>query len=510
MSKVLYSGAAILAMGALVLVFWEDLFVTPDRWVHRIPEAGSSSSPRPVDLTGDGVLDVVMGAGGDEYASTDHGVIALDGTDGSRLWSVPTRDQVVGSPVFNDLTGDGTPDVIIGGRSALLLAIDGRSGERIWTYLPTSDSLDLVRDRSILNFYTPQFIPDQDGDGRDDLLVAYGGFNSAPPDHTDRPPGRLMVVRSRDGKRLAEAEMPDGRETYMSPVVHDVDGDGTRSVFFGSGGETINGHFYRTSLDRVLEGDLSEATVLADGEGKGFVAPPVLADVTGDGVRDVVVNAVKGRILCFDGATNELIWEVDLGDDYEGYSVPAPGDFDGDGAPDFFVNYGHGTWPDMEFTSQFVIDGQEGTIAFEDTAGTFQYASPLTFDFTEDGRDDVLVVVNTEEAGGPPVGKYVNELRVFDPHTRKEYRFRDRKIGSNLGSTPLLTDLDGDGALDVIHSYVKEPARYFSFTSARIERMEPRIEVDASPRWGQYMGPQGAGVYRDRARGRPQTPEESP
>jgi len=161
MKKALYMGGPYSSWGGLVLFFWKDLFASSDQWVHRIPEAGSSSSPRAVDLTGDGVLDVVMGAGGDEYAATDYGVIALDGTDGSRLWSVPARDQVIGSPVFNDLTGDGTPDVIIGGRSALLLAIDGRSGERIWTYVPDSDSLDLVRDRSILNFYTPQLTTGQ-------------------------------------------------------------------------------------------------------------------------------------------------------------------------------------------------------------------------------------------------------------------------------------------------------------------------------------------------------------
>lgn len=143
------------------------------------------------------------------------------------------------------------------------------------------------------------------------------------------------------------------------------------------------------------------------------------------------------------------------------------------------------------------MTGREGTIVFEDTAGTFQYASPLTFDFTEDGRDDALVVANIPKSGGPPVGKHVNEMRVFDPHTQKEYRFREQKPGSNLGSTPLLTDLDEDGYLDVIYCYMDAPGVYFSFESLTIERIETRIKLDGPVEWGQYMGAHYNSVYVD-------------
>lgn len=471
----------------------------PDDWTQRISDVGSSSSPRAVDLTGDGVLDIVMGAGGKEFASTEHGVIALNGESGALLWTVPARDQVVGTPAFKDLNGDNTPDVVIGGRSAILYAINGRSGTLFWEFLPTHDALDIVNDRSILNFYNPQFIPDQDGDGTDDILIAYGGFIKAPPGQTNRPTGRLMAISSRDGRVLASADMPDGRETYMSPVIHDFEGDGARSVLFGSGGETINGHFYKARLSDVLAGDLSEATVLADGEGKGFIAPPVLADVNGDGIKDIVVSAVKGRVLCFDGSTERLMWEADLGDEFEGYATPAPGSFNEDGVLDFFVSYGRGVWPNMDFAYQVALDGRDGSIIFRDTAGTFQYASPLTFDLTEDGRDDALVVVNNEQrAEGTVLGKtYTNEMRVFDPHNRKAYRFREQQPGSNLGSTPLLTDLDGDQYLDVIYCYMDDPSNFFSFQSATIKRVETRIELNGPIRWGAYMGPRSNGVYGD-------------
>lgn len=494
---VVYSTLAIFILASAALLLGEDLFIIPDHWTQHIPNAGSSSSPRAVDLTGDGILDIVIGAGGKEFSSTEYGVIALDGENGALLWTVPARDQVVGSPAFKDLNNDKTPDVIIGGRSAILYAINGRSGALFWEFLPTHDSLDIVNDRSILNFYNPQFIPDQDGDRREDILIAYGGFIKAPPGQTNRPAGSLMAISSRDGSVLAKANVPDGRETYMSPVLYDFDGDGERSVLFGSGGETINGHFYKAGLSNVLEEDLSKATVLADGEGKGFIAPPVLADVNGDEIKDIVVSSVKGRVLCIDGATERLLWEADLGDEFEGYATPSPGKFNKDNVPDFFVSAGHGVWPNMDFAYQVVVDGKDGSIVFRDTAGTFQYASPLTFDFTEDGRDDALVVVNNEQRAEGTVleKKYTNEVRVFDPHNRKAYRFLERKTGSNLGSTPLLTDLDGDQYLDIVYCYMDDPSNFFSFKSATIERIETRIQLDGPIRWGEYMGARHNGAY---------------
>lgn len=500
--NLLYTGGMIVILACVWAFFWFDPFFAPNNWVKDLPKIGSSSSPRAVDLTDDGVLDIVIGGGGPEFAETDLGVMALDGQDGSLLWSVPARNQVVGSPVFKDLNNDDTPDVIIAGRSAILYAINGENGELLWEFKQTTDSMDIVNDRSILNFYNPQFIPDQDGDGVEDIFTAYGGFIKAPPQETDRPAGSLMVISAKEGKTLARVEMPDGRETYMAPLVYDFDGDGEQSVLFGSGGETINGHFYKTSLQNVLAEDLSEAKVLADGRGKGFIAPPVLTDLTGDGIKDITANSVNGKVLSFDGSTEQLLWEANLGNEFEGYTTPSPGDFNGDDVTDFFVSYGHGIWPNIDFAYQVLVDGKDGSVLSSDTAGTFQYASPLTFDFNEDGQDEALVIINQkteQKAGATSLEVYVNEMRVFDPYNHNQYRFHEQKAGSNLGSTPLLTDLDGDGYLDMIYCYMNDPMNFHSFKSMKIERIESKISVDLPVKWGEYMGPNHNGVYEDRS-----------
>ncbi|MFP4341012.1 MAG: hypothetical protein ACLFQO_11260, partial [Cyclobacteriaceae bacterium] len=68
------------------------------------------------------------------------------------------------------------------------------------------------------------------------------------------------------------------------------------------------------------------------------------------------------------------------------------------------------------------------------------------------------------------------------------YTFQDENYGSNLGSTPLLTDLDKDGKLDIISCYMDDPDQFYSFKELRIERKELNINIKKPIRWGAYMG----------------------
>lgn len=494
MNKFTYLIGTVFIVVLLVIAYTSGFFVQSAYWEKNFPEIGSSSSPRAIDLNNDGVKDIVMGGGGSEFTKTEFGVFALDGRDGSLLWSVPARNQVIGSPVFRDINNDQAPDVIIGGRSAILYAVNGTNGDLLWEYLPDDDSIDMETDSTILNFYNPQFIPDQDGDEVDDILVSYGGFVQALPQHTERPPGSLMVISSKTGSRLTKLEMPDGKETYMSPVVHDFNGDGELSVLFGSGGETIGGHFYKMDVTDLIKKNHSNVKILAKGEGKGFIAPPVLADMNGDGISDIVVNAVDGRVLGFDGATETLLWETHVGEGLEGYTSPAPVNYNDDDVLDFFVSFGRGTGVTLDLMVHCILDGKNGSILFRDTVGTFQYASPLTFDFTEDGNDDVLVVINHEQKSAS-MEILANHLRVFDLKKNQQPTFHTIKVGSNLGSTPLLTDLDGDGYLDIVYSYMRDVKNFYSFKELMVERIETRIKVNGSIRWGEYMGPHQNGIY---------------
>ena len=90
----------------IVLVTIQNLYGQELIWESQIDSIPTLSSPRPVDLTGDGVLDIVIGGGTDGMYSSA-GVIAFNGVSGGLLWQSPSRNELFGSPIFQDISGDG-------------------------------------------------------------------------------------------------------------------------------------------------------------------------------------------------------------------------------------------------------------------------------------------------------------------------------------------------------------------------------------------------------------------
>ncbi len=64
--------------------------------------------------------------------------------------------------------------------------------------------------------------------------------------HT-RNAGRLILLSGATGKMVGRyLEMPESKETYMSPVMHRRK-DGSMYILFGHGGETVTGRYLCTS-----------------------------------------------------------------------------------------------------------------------------------------------------------------------------------------------------------------------------------------------------------------------
>jgi outer membrane protein assembly factor BamB len=466
-------------------------------WEMNFPGIGIHSSPRVTDLNQDGVKDIIIGCGKKEFEKTPTGVLAVDGKTGKVIWRVPARDQIFGSAALMDIDKDGVEDVIIGGRAAELKAINGRTGKVLWEFFPEGNKVK-PRTKGFYNFYNPQVIPDQNNDGVEDILVTNGGDILVPPYDPNRPPGHIIVINGANGRIIAKAQVPDGKETYMSIVMaklHPEDDDYT--IIYGTGGETIGGNLYRTSLKDVLKEDISGSVLLASSKDKGYIAPPALCDLNEDGILDVIVNAVEGKIVAFDGLTNTVLWQVPF-ENTEAYASLAIGKFNDDQVPDIFTTFTEGVWPQLDKSMQIMINGKSGKIEFLDSLGILQTSSPVVADFNNDGYDDGLVVINFVTVEKLIFESYNTMLVVYDFRNDSSYQLTDYVPGINLSSTPWVGDLDNDGKLDVVYCYLTDTKKETSMNGFKMVRLSLDTEVKGEIKWGSYMGTGYNGIYKNK------------
>ena len=77
------------------------------------------------------------------------------------------------------------------------------------------------------------------------------------PGSSTRLPGKLLVVSGREGRTIQEVIVPDGRESYYSPVIYRQD-DLSEVVLFGTGGETHPGALWVVGLKDLLGGNIDQ------------------------------------------------------------------------------------------------------------------------------------------------------------------------------------------------------------------------------------------------------------
>jgi len=464
-------------------------------WSKTLDNIGTFSSARVSDFNNDGVKDILFGAGRQEFQACDSSIIAFNGLTGEILWTGSSIDQIFGSALLFDIDGDEVDDVIIGGRSGELIAMNGRSGQEIWRFYNVND-LEEIGLQKIFNFYNPQVIADKDLDGVKDIIVSNGGDVMVEAHDPNRPAGHLIIVSGKTGKHIAHAAMPDGKEIYMSVTVSENVQNADIEIIFGTGGETIGGNLYVDYLSSVLKGDLSQAKILHSSESKGYISPVARADFTNDDMIDIVVSSVDGRLALIDGANFELVWQLEI-PGTEAYSMPALGYFNDDDVLDIFISYGRGIWPNIEWGVQKMINGKTGEVEFTDELGYYQSSSPIAVDLTGDGIDEVMMSFNFlgKDRFGHRI--YQNSLIGIEFKSKEVLYLATIEPGSNLATTPWVGDLDDDGFLDFVYCHsIKPYASKYNFDGIKVHRLSTQIPLYKELKWSAYQGSNYNGIYK--------------
>ena len=221
-------------------------------WTKEFFPAATELSLQFFDINRDGVQDVFVAKVSDPCITN---LLALDGLSGETVWQAKVNFDVFSLRCELDVNLDGITDCLASGRLGGFIALDGKDGSILW-----------VVDSSITfpkyNFYFPLIVDDLDFDSIPDIINTHGGDADYPPWVSDRSPSFLVVISGRTGSRLMDPILiPDGHETYCSPVL--VELEGTKLVLFGSGGETISGSLWAVSLQSIMLGVIKYKEKLA-------------------------------------------------------------------------------------------------------------------------------------------------------------------------------------------------------------------------------------------------------
>lgn len=341
------------------------------------------SSAAVAEVTGDGSPDIVVGGGLGSALSVYSTSGAERRVDVGGVDTAARRGGVQPSPAITELNGDGVADVLTGTTANVLAAYSfrGGSGSQLWR----RQDPPIVPDGPTGFLATPA-VGFLSGDAPSVVTASWGQALGANNAVSGSPlPGWPQWLRD---------------SIWSSPAIGDIDGDGANEVV--SGGDCAGNDIGTQPCGSV---------------GGGYVWA-----FNRDG-------AEKWRWFL----RGQVIW-----------SSPALGDLNGDGALDVVVGSG-GYWAEPAGRVLTALNGRNGAVLWQAATPARVVGSPSLADVTGDGRPDVFVV------------SYGGYLLSFDGASGRQRWSACLTDGGDCGDVGIgtmsglaLADIDGDGAIEAV------------------------------------------------------------
>jgi hypothetical protein len=254
---------------------------------------------------------------------------------------------------------------------------------------------NLVRTITLTQTPYPPIITDFNGDLLPDILVSIGDGG--------------LVAYSFLGEQIFSVPAPGG-EKFFFPSIFEYKGSSTYIVL-GTNRKRIKGF---SGNAEILNIDLSNLP-FTDFNPFEFISTFKIGNLshaafsTEDGFLHII-RLVKNPLIKFN--TNQNV-----------VAKPLFYDFNNDGTPDIAINSGH---------TLFFIDGKTGNQICQSDLGSASYSSPALL------TDTVSVVVGTD--GG----------RIYAIKPNCTQRWSYLSAGFQIRSSPLVADIDKDGAIEIV------------------------------------------------------------
>lgn len=385
-----------------------------------------------------------------------------------------------------DLTGNGLKDVMLGDISFEYIVLGRNTGTRQLAHVTSQDDTWPTGGTPVeVDFFPAIFHVDIDQDGVRDLIASPSQtLNAENIDvgwyyrntGTEARPDFVF----QDSQQFVRQSIDYGSNS--APAAFDADADGRPDLVVGNGEEYVDGLTLRSQLRlirNVTEPGGPAAFVTADEDYLGLsrfnnvtsAFAPAFGDLDSDGDLDAMVGERGGRLIYLENTAGPgrpatfaepVFGYMDL--DAGQLSKPTLADLDRDGLTDL------------------IVGGFDGRIRFYRNLGT---AGAPRFDafFATPGNVEQLGGINTNTPGSssghpaPQVVTYADRFVLLTGNragTLEAYTFTDytqaftplsRTVdGLDLGafSTPATADFDGDGLLDLVFGNQRGGLSYYT------------------------------------------------
>ncbi len=303
-----YPGLEILAASKQNKLYaWHNDGTEVTGWPLTLGETEGFRSPVLFDIDGDGFLEIILG----QKIYPDGHVIVFN-RDGTIYpgWPQPLDYMCVATPTVGDVDNDGVIEICaISVNSIFLWDKDGVLKPGWPIYL------------GLMSYAQPVFA-DLDDDGDFEILQSYYSGNI-----------NYVGIYHHDGSVFENwPQIYPGPQTYVMPIVGDIDDDYDLEIFGGCHGYGI--------LERHHNGDTVAGWPV---DIYNLECSPIIFDLDNDGSREIVFGDNAGSFYAYNGDGSPVEdWPIPAGGNAMVNSA-AVGDVDGDGDIEIALVVGNGT-----------------------------------------------------------------------------------------------------------------------------------------------------------------------
>ncbi len=388
------------------------------------------------------------------------------------------NNESMSSPAYGDVTGDGQPNIVIGGMDGRV-AVTTMNGTIVGQYYTGPGAI-----------HSSPTLADLNGDGVLDITV--GNTHGDVVTFTGNGQELFRKRTNLENERLGVTSKPD--DVYSTPAVGDLDGDGAPEIVVTS----ADHHLYAWNPDGSLlpgfpvwQKDTTWASpALADIDDDGFAEIIVAFDVDYLTARDVDCPQFGASIRAFEHTGVEK-WHTCISGEIV-TSSPAVADLDNDGDLEitigsglFFGVTGHSLEPAKLL---WVLNAADGGVVpgWPQNLGAVTDVNPAVGDLDGDAQLEIA----TTAADG--------YLSVFEPNGQLKWRQCTLHVSlpcpyatTNALNAPVsIADIDNDGANEVV-AYVHTDVIIYDGATGAVEdqhEINTRFVPNAQPTVVQHEG----------------------